>query len=59
MQASRYAVVILSCVLVMSTNVWRSITQAGLIVAEVSVPNPNVYYEIGRPDALRKACIPF
>ena len=33
---------------------WRSITQAGLIVAEVSVPNPNVYYEIGLADALGK-----
>jgi hypothetical protein len=38
----------------LSTNVWKSITQAGLIVAEVSVPNPNVYYEIGLADALGK-----
>jgi hypothetical protein len=38
----------------LSTNVWRSITQAGLILAEVSVPNPNVYYEIGLADALGK-----
>jgi hypothetical protein len=38
----------------LSTNVWRSITQAGVIVAEVSVPNPNVYYEIGLADALGK-----
>jgi hypothetical protein len=38
----------------LSTNVWVSITQAGLIVAEVSVPNPNVYYEIGLADALGK-----
>jgi hypothetical protein len=38
----------------LSTNVWRSITQAGLIVAEVSTPNPNVYYEIGLADALGK-----
>ena len=38
----------------LSTNIWRSITQAGLIVAEVSVPNPNVYYEIGLADALGK-----
>ena len=35
-------------------NVWRSITQAGVIVAEVSVPNPNVYYEIGLATALGK-----
>jgi hypothetical protein len=38
----------------LGTNVWRSITQAGVIVAEVSVPNPNVYYEIGLADALGK-----
>ena len=38
----------------LSTNVWLSITQAGLILAEVSVPNPNVYYEIGLADALGK-----
>ncbi|MDQ6760945.1 MAG: nucleotide-binding protein, partial [Acidobacteriota bacterium] len=30
------------------------ITQAGVIVAEVSVPNPNLYYEIGLADALGK-----
>ena len=38
----------------LSKNVWHSITQAGLIIAEVSVPNPNVYYEIGLADALGK-----
>jgi len=38
----------------LSTNIWRSITQAGVIVAEVSVPNPNVYYELGLADALGK-----
>ena len=38
----------------LSTNVWQSITQAGVIVAEVSAPNPNVYYEIGLADALGK-----
>jgi hypothetical protein len=38
----------------LSTNVWTAITQAGVIVAEVSVPNPNVYYEIGLADALGK-----
>lgn len=35
-------------------NVWQSITQAGVIVAEVSAPNPNVYYEIGLATALGK-----
>ena len=38
----------------LSTNVWQSICQAGVIVADVSVPNPNVYYEIGLADALGK-----
>jgi len=38
----------------LSRNVWQSITQAGLIIAEVSAPNPNVYYEIGLADALGK-----
>lgn len=38
----------------LSTNVWRSITRAGLIVAEMSVSNPNVCYEIGLADALGK-----
>jgi hypothetical protein len=43
----------------LSTNVWRSITQAGLIVADVSVPNPNVYYEIVLADALGKPAFLF
>ncbi len=38
----------------LGTNVWKSITQAGVIVAEVTVPNPNVYYELGLADALGK-----
>jgi hypothetical protein len=38
----------------LSANVWSSITQAGVIVADVSVPNPNVYYEIGLAVALGK-----
>ena len=38
----------------LSTNVWQSITQAGVILAEVSVPNPNVYFEIGLATALGK-----
>jgi hypothetical protein len=38
----------------LGTNVWRRITQAGVIVAEVSAPNPNVYYELGLADALGK-----
>jgi len=38
----------------LGTNIWRSISQAGVIAAEVSVPNPNVYYELGLADALGK-----
>jgi len=38
----------------LGTNVWRSITQAGIVVGEVTVPNPNVYYELGLADALGK-----
>jgi hypothetical protein len=40
-------------------NVWRSITQAGVVVADVSVPNPNVYYEIGLAAALGKPVFVF
>lgn len=40
-------------------NVWKSITQAGVIVADVSVPNPNVYYEIGLAFALGKPSFVF
>lgn len=38
----------------LGTNVWRSITQAGIVLGEVTVPNPNVYYELGLADALGK-----
>ena len=38
----------------LATNVWRSITQAGIVVGDVTVPNPNVYYELGLADALGK-----
>jgi len=38
----------------LTTNVWQYITQAGVVVAEVSAPNPNVYYEIGLATALGK-----
>lgn len=40
-------------------NVWRAIAQAGVIVADVSVPNPNVYYEIGLAVALGKPVFAF
>lgn len=38
----------------LGTNVWRRITQTGVIVADVTAPNPNVYYELGLADALGK-----
>jgi hypothetical protein len=38
----------------LNNNVWHSITQAGVIIVEASVPNPNVYYEIGLATALGK-----
>ena len=38
----------------LAMNVWQSITQAGVIVADVSEPNPNVYYEVGLAHALGK-----
>ena len=40
-------------------NVWRSITQAGVLVADVTVSNPNVYYEIGLAVALGKPVFMF
>lgn len=43
----------------LGTNVWKSITRAGVVVAEVSVANPNVYYEIGLADALGKPVLLF
>lgn len=38
----------------LADGVWESITRAGVVVAEASVPNPNVYYEIGLAAALGK-----
>lgn len=43
----------------LGTNVWRSITQAGLVVADLTAPNPNVYYELGLADMLGKPVLPF
>ena len=38
----------------LTANVWSAILQAGLIIAEVSEPNPNVYYELGLAHAVGK-----
>jgi hypothetical protein len=43
----------------LGTNVWRSVALAGVIVADVTAPNPNVYYELGLADALGKPIIAF
>lgn len=43
----------------LGTNVWRSVTLAGVIVADVTAPNPNVYYELGLADALGKPIIAY
>jgi len=38
----------------LTANVWSEILRAGLILAEISDPNPNVYYELGLAHALGK-----
>lgn len=38
----------------LSGGVWREILAAGIIVAEVSLPNANVYYELGLAHVLGK-----
>jgi hypothetical protein len=43
----------------LNDNVWQCITQAGVIVADVSVRNPNVYYEMGLATALGKPVFVF
>lgn len=38
-------------------DIWMQLTQASVVIAEVSEPNPNVYYEIGVAHALNKPTI--
>ena len=38
----------------LTANVWSEILRAGLIIADVTQPNPNVYYELGLAHALGK-----
>ena len=33
-------------------NVWNQILESGCVVADMSVPNPNVYYEVGMAHAI-------
>lgn len=38
-------------------DIWTRITEASVVIAEVSEPNPNVYYEVGVAHALRKPTV--
>jgi hypothetical protein len=38
----------------LTQTIWSSLMEAGLVIAEVSVPNPNVFYEIGLTHAIGK-----
>ena len=38
-------------------DIWEDINRAGLILAEISEPNPNVWYELGLAHALNKPVI--
>jgi hypothetical protein len=38
----------------LTSNIWGELLEAGIVVAEVSVPNVNVYYELGLVHALGK-----
>jgi hypothetical protein len=40
----------------LSNNVWNSIVRAGLVICEISAPNPNVFYELGLAHAMGKDC---
>jgi hypothetical protein len=41
----------------LTQTIWSSFMQAGLLIADVSVPNPNVFYEIGIAHAIGKDTI--
>ena len=38
----------------LATNIWNAILHAGIVIAEVSEPNPNVFYELGLVHAIGK-----
>lgn len=38
-------------------DIWNHITEASVVIAEVTEPNPNVYYEVGVAHALRKPSV--
>lgn len=39
------------------TDIWTQLTEASVVIAEVTEANPNVYYEVGVAHALRKATV--
>jgi len=43
----------------LTTNIWAEILRAGVVLADVSVPNVNVFYEIGLTHALGKDVLLF
>lgn len=38
----------------LNSNIFKTLQKAGMVIAEISSPNPNVYYEIGVADTLGK-----
>jgi hypothetical protein len=42
---------------VILNDIWNNITESSVVIAEISEPNPNVYYEIGVAHALRKPTV--
>jgi hypothetical protein len=42
---------------VILNDIWAYLTEASVVIAEITEPNPNVYYEIGVAHALRKPTI--
>lgn len=40
----------------LTETIWNAILRAGLVVADVSAPNPNVFYEIGLTHGIGKDC---
>jgi hypothetical protein len=38
----------------LTTNIWNEILRAGLVIADISVPNVNVFYELGLAHAVGK-----
>ncbi len=41
----------------LTSNIWRQLLRTGLVIADVSAPNVNVFYELGLTHALGKDCL--